>query len=153
MILIAGIGNVFFGDDGFGVQVAYLMSRTPPPDATVADYGIRAVHLAFELMTPYDACIVVDCMPRGGAPGTLYVVEPELDGSRAALPDAHGIDLSNVLDTVRELGGKVPPILIVGCEPATISPGMQLSAPVAAAVPGAADLVRELVANHPWRSS
>ena len=151
-ILIAGIGNVFFGDDGFGVEVAQRLGGTPPPDATVADYGIRAVHLAFELLAPYEACIVADCMPRGGQPGTLYVVEPELDG-RATLPDAHGIDLSSVLDTVREIGGTVPPILIVGCEPESISPGMQLSASVEAAVPGAIALIRELVENQAWRSA
>jgi len=76
-VLVAGIGNVFFGDDAFGVAVARAL--TPPPGVTVTDFGIRALHFAFELTTPFDLCIIADCMPRGGEPGTLYVLEPELD--------------------------------------------------------------------------
>ena len=72
--------------------------------------------------------------------------------SHAALPDAHGIDLSIVLDTVRELGGTLPRIVVVGCEPETIEPGMELSPRVEAAVPGAIELIRELISNEPQRS-
>ncbi|NVB83428.1 MAG: hydrogenase maturation protease [Kofleriaceae bacterium] len=151
-VLVAGIGNVFFGDDGFGVEVAQRLAGTLPPDAKVEDYGIRAVHLAFEL-SQYEACIVADCMPRGGTPGTLYVVVPEIDGTRAKPPDAHGIDIASVLDTVQEISGTLPRIVIVGCEPETIEPGMQLSPSVAAAVPGAIALIRDLVDNQAWRTS
>ena len=146
-VLVAGVGNVFFGDDGFGVEVARQLRPAPPQDARVTDFGIRALHLAFELLEPFELCIVADCMSRGGAPGTLYVLEPELDDARGSVGDAHGMSLRVVSCAVRELGGTLPRMLVVGCEPASIEPGIGLSARVAAAIPDAIALIRELVAT------
>jgi hydrogenase maturation protease len=145
-VLVAGIGNMFFGDDGFGVEVARRL-HTVPPGTRVSDFGIRAVHLAYELLSPLDLLVVVDCMARGGEPGTLYVVEPESADS-AALPDAHGISVPAVFALVRQLGGALPPTLVVGCEPETIEPGIGLSPRVARMIPGALDLIRELIASR-----
>lgn len=144
-VLVAGVGNVFFGDDAFGVEVARQLALAPPPDAKVADFGIRARHLAFELLTPFELCVVADCMPRGGAPGTLYVVEPEPGLAGGSVADAHAMNLQVVFSSVRELGGTLPRTLIVGCEPETIEPGMELSSAVASAVPAAVDLILELI--------
>lgn len=147
MILIAGIGNVFFGDDGFGVAVAQRLAGTPPPSSHVEDYGIRAIHLAFALLDPPELCILVDCMARGGAPGTLYVVEPDLD-TRGTVADAHGMNLPVVFAAVRELGGRMPRTLVVGCEPADLEPGIGLSVAVESAVPLAIELIRDLLVTH-----
>lgn len=146
-VLVAGIGNVFFSDDGFGVEVARQFSGALPPGARVADFGIRAVHLAYELLAPIDLLIVADCMARGGTPGTLYVVEEEHD-ARQAITDAHGMNLSIVSSAVHQLGGAMPPTLVVGCEPETIDPGLGLSARVTRAVPGAIGLIHELISRQ-----
>ena len=143
-VLVAGIGNVFFSDDGFGVEVVHQLGE-PPRDTRVVDFGIRAVHLAYELLEPLDLLVVADCMPRGGPPGSLYVVEPESDAGDVATPDAHAMQLPSVFASLRELGGKPPPTLVVGCEPESIAPGIGLSASVARAVPGAIELIRELI--------
>jgi hydrogenase maturation protease len=144
-VLVAGVGNLFFGDDGFGPAVAQRLREAQlPPGVEVAEFGIRGIHLAFELLDGPDVLIVADAVSRGGAPGTLYVIEPELDGE-AAPADAHGMDLRSVFAAVAAMGGKLPRIRIVGCEPATIEAGMELSEPVAGAVGEAARIVRELV--------
>lgn len=143
-ILVAGVGNVFFGDDGFGVEVARRLLAAPPDDTQVADFGIRGVHLAYELLAPFDLVIVADCMPRGGEPGTLYVVEPDVE-TCASPADAHGMDLPLVFAAVRELGGTLPRTLVLGCEPHAIEPGIGLSPSVERAIPGALDLIRELI--------
>lgn len=145
-VLVAGIGNIFFGDDGFGVEVAHRLAVSPPPDTRVADFGIRALHLAYELLEPFDLFVAVDCMPRGGTPGSLYLVEAETGGAAvAAVPDAHGINLPLVFSAVRELGGRMPPTLVVGCEPALTEATLGLSPAVTAAIPAAAELVRDVV--------
>jgi len=146
-ILVAGVGNVFFGDDGFGVEVARQLAAEPPPGTRVGDFGIRARHLAYELLAPLELCVVADCMPRGGRPGTLYVLEPEVTGLPVSVVDAHAMSLDTVFAAVRQLGGALPRILIVGCEPAAIEPGMGLSPTVASAVPAAIDLIRDLIAT------
>lgn len=143
MILIAGIGNLFFGDDGFGVAVAQHLVAAPPPDSRVEDYGIRALHLAFALLDAPDLCIIADCMARGGAPGTLYVVEPDLP-PEGTVADAHAMNLPVVFAAVRELGGTMPRTVIVGCEPADLDPHIGLSPAVEAAVPVALALIRDL---------
>src|SRR5262249_11136051 len=119
--LIAGVGNVFFSDDAFGVEVARRLATTPPHHARVVDFGIRTLRLAYELPEPVDACVVVDCVARGGAPGTLYVIEPEIE-STPVHGGAHGMDVAAVFATVRRLGGTMPRTLVLGCEPATVEP-------------------------------
>jgi hydrogenase maturation protease len=144
-VLVAGVGNLLFGDDGFGVEVARQLSGPLPSGTRVAGFGIRAVHLAYELLTAVDLLVVADCMSRGGPPGTLYVLEPEITDVPARMADAHGMSLPVVFATVRELGGVLPPTLIVGCEPETIEPQIGLSPVVAAAIPPAVDHIRTLI--------
>jgi hydrogenase maturation protease len=144
-ILVAGVGNVFFGDDGFGPAVAQrLRGAQLPPGVDVAEFGIRGIHLAYELLDGPDLLVVADAVRRGGEPGTLYVLEPELDGEPAQA-DAHGMDLRSVFAAVAAMGGTLPRIRIVGCEPASVEPGMGLSAPVANALGEAVRMVREIV--------
>jgi hydrogenase maturation protease len=148
-VLVAGIGNVFFGDDGFGVEVVRRLSAGPAlPGVEVADYGIRGLHLAYRLLDAPRLLVVVDVVLRGGAPGTLYVLDPELEGELdLGIPDAHRVDLPAVLAAVRALGGAPPPVRVVGCEPGSIVEEMGLSPAVARAVPEAVGMVRELVAR------
>jgi hydrogenase maturation protease len=145
-LLVAGIGNIFFGDDGFGPEVARALAAEPVRDVTIEDYGIRGLHLAYEMLAGYDRVILVDTMPRGRPPGTLYVVEPEMSDSGAA-PDAHRMDLENVFALIRMIGGESPPITIVGCEPSGIEETIGLSEPVRNAVSPAVDLVRRLITD------
>lgn len=150
-VLIAGIGNVFLADDGFGVQVAQrLVQRELPAGVKVADFGIRGMDLAYELQEDYDAAILVDAVPRGGTPGTLYVIEPDaIEGG--PMLDAHAMDPVRVLALARTLGTLPERVLVLGCEPATIGDlddeelRMGLSAPVAAAVDEAVALAESLL--------
>ena len=153
-ILVAGIGNIFQSDDGFGSEVArHLLAGPPLPEgARVVDFGIRGVHLAYELLDGYDAAILVDATARGGEPGTIYVIEPDVDAiesetglAEAGIVDAHGMDPASVLALVRSLGGHMDRLLVVGCEPADVEDGMGLSEPVAGAVEEACRVVRDLV--------
>jgi hydrogenase maturation protease len=120
-VLVAGVGNIFPGDDGFGVEVVRRMAARPLPDGVrAADFGIRSLHLAYELADhPEATAILVDAMARGGAPGTVYVIEPDPAG-QDAVPDAgaHGVTPDGVLALVRALGGAPGRVLVVGCEPA-----------------------------------
>lgn len=152
-VLVAGVGNVFLGDDGFGVEVArqLLLNADLPPDVKVADFGIRGVHLAYELCDGYELAILVDAVPRGGEPGTLYVIEPEPaedDPDEVPPLDAHGMDPAAVLSLLGVLGGHVERLLVVGCEPTTADERMGLSPPVAAAVAPAVTLVQDLINDH-----
>src|SRR5215472_11455416 len=196
-VLVAGVGNVFLGDDGFGVEVARRLARMDlPAGVAVGDYGISGMHLAYDLADGVETAILVDAMPRGGEPGTVYVVEPERQVARErsasgtprpdnrrsdsrgsdirgsdsrrsdsrgsdiprsnnlisddsahaiALFDGHGMQPDVVLSMLGTLGAEVGRVLIVGCEPATAEPGMELSAPVAAAVDEAVRIVLELI--------
>lgn len=138
-VLIAGVGNVFAGDDGFGVAVAEaLAGRALPPGVRAADFGIRGVHLAYELLDGYDALVLVDAVPMGEPPGTVAVVEPGAAGRDPAAVDAHVMTPDVVLATLARLGGALRRAVIVGCEPACLEPGIGLSPPVAAAVEPAA---------------
>jgi hydrogenase maturation protease len=143
-VLVAGVGNVFFGDDGFGPEVARALLSEPPGDTKVEDFGIRGLHLAYELLAGYERAILIDAVPRGEAPGTLYVIEPD-DEAPTGAPDAHRMDVQNVFAYVRVLGGEPPAVTIVGCEPQTVEPGMGLSEPVTRSVGAAAALVRRLI--------
>jgi hydrogenase maturation protease len=148
-VLVAGIGNVFLGDDGFGVEVARQLAAGPPIDgASVVDFGIRALHLSYALLDPPRLLLVVDACSRGEAPGTLFVLEPEdLPEDDGALADAHSMSLDTVLRSLRSLGGAPPPLRIVACEPACLDEGMGLSDAVARAVPRAVELVRREIAR------
>jgi hydrogenase maturation protease len=141
--LVAGIGNVFFSDDGFGVAVAAKLKARPlPGGVTVMDAGIRARDLAFELVDGgYDAAVLVDTVSRGGSPGTLYVIEPEPTCDAPPEFDGHSLTPGAVLATVRALGGCSTRVVIVGCEPGSLDEGMGLTPAVDAAIDGAIELV------------
>jgi hydrogenase maturation protease len=151
-VLIAGIGNIFLGDDAFGVEVVKrLVECSLPSEVTVADFGIRSYDLAYSLMQDWSLVILIDALPQGGTPGTLYVFEPELP-EEAAVPgtlDAHSMDPVAVLELVNALGGKVNHMLVVGCEPRTIESNAEgefaLSAPVRAAVNEAVEVIQGLI--------
>jgi hydrogenase maturation protease len=154
-ILIAGVGNIFLGDDAFGVEVARRLASRPLPEGVrVVDFGIRGFDLAFALMDAYDLAVLVDATPRGGPPGTLYVIEPEPEPPEAAevMVETHGMNPVNVLRLVRSLGGNPPPMRVVGCEPATLGsdeePALGLSAAVRPAVDEAVRLIEGLVAEY-----
>jgi hydrogenase maturation protease len=151
-VLVAGIGNIFLGDDGFGVEVVSRLADLRQPDVVVADYGIRGVHLALELLDGYDVLVLVDALPMGEPPGTVAVVELDIEASGAGdgprpVMDAHSMNPATVLDMLGSMGGQVGQVLVIGCEPLVIEEGMGLSAPVAAAVDAGAAAVRDLLAE------
>jgi hydrogenase maturation protease len=156
-ILIAGIGNIFLGDDAFGVEVVRrLASHEFPENVRVTDFGIRSYDLAYALIDGYDTTILIDACPRGELPGTLYVIEPDLndlaatDGEQEAV-DAHAMNPLSVLRMAKSMGGPLKRILLVGCEPETLGPEeglMGLSEPVEAALGDAVKLVESLVKKH-----
>ncbi|MFF6803716.1 hydrogenase maturation protease [Streptomyces sp. NPDC012616] len=152
--LVAGIGNVFLGDDGFGVEtVRRLAERDLPGRAEVVDIGVRGVHLAYQLLDGYDSLVLVDATSRGEAPGTLYVIEHDVGAAPsppAAAMDGHRMTPDTVLALLATLcagTGTEPPrrVLVVGCEPASVEEGIGLSAPVSDAVPRAVRLIEELL--------
>jgi hydrogenase maturation protease len=151
-ILVAGIGNVFLGDDGFGVEVARRLADVPLPEVVeVRDFGIRGMDLAYALQEGYETAILVDAGPRGETPGTVSLVEPEVDEGEIVL-DTHGMDPLRVLALARAMGHVPERVLVVACEPERIVRGEhdedlvgRLSDPVRAAVDEAVMLVRSLV--------
>ena len=160
-ILIACIGNIFLGDDGFGVEVARrLMNRQYPEGVQVRDFGIRGIDLAYTLLEDYDSLVLVDAVPRGSPPGTLFLIEPDLTGmspekgveAGIMALDAHSMDPVKVLAYARTLGARPIQTLLVGCEPTPLGgseedPEMQmgLSEPVQAAVDEAVKMIDSLV--------
>ncbi len=150
-LLVAGVGNVFFGDDGFGVEVVRRLAGRPMPETVrVVDFGIRGFDLACALTDGYAAAVLIDAVRRGGAPGTLYVIEPgdaESSGPVAA-PDPHGLHPAAVLSLAATMGDVCPHVRVVGCEPLTFGseeePVMGLSEPVGRAVEEAVRLVEAL---------
>lgn len=155
-ILIACIGNIFMGDDGFGVEVAQaLAARKLPDEVRLVDFGIRGFDLAYALLDGYDVTIFVDATSRGEAPGTLYTIEPDLDELEALDPQAmmletHGMNPMKVLAMVKSMGGNFKRILLVGCEPETLGPEeglMGLSEPVQRAVDEAVSMIELLVSG------
>ncbi len=156
-VLVAGIGSIFLGDDGFGVEVVQRLARkgSLPEGVRVADFGIRGFDLAYALQDGYDTTILVDACPRGDEPGTLYLVEPDLDAldsepGTTSFVDAHAMNPMAVLRMVKATNGEMKRVLLVGCEPATLGGEegqMGLSAPVEAAVDEAVRMVESLVAK------
>jgi len=150
-ILVAGIGNIFCGDDAFGVEVAQRFARrTLPEGVRVMDAGIRGLHLAHALLDGYSAAILIDTAQRGEPPGTLYVIEPETDDTAPADPSvsAHSLDPAKVLALLRSFGENCPRIRVLACEPLTFAGeegAMGLSAPVAAAVAPAIAMLDRLI--------
>ncbi len=152
-ILVAGIGNIFLADDGFGVEVVKrLAERELPENVEVRDFGIKGLDLAYALMEDYETVIFVDAVPRGEKPGTVYLIEPEIEEEGDAAIDTHGMDPVKVIRFARALGAKPVRTLVVGCEPQVILTGenyddmlMELSEPVQAAVDEAVKLVESLV--------
>jgi hydrogenase maturation protease len=147
-ILVAGVGNLFLGDDGFGPEVARRLAAQPlPDDVEVVDYGIRGMHLAYDLLEGYDALVIVDALPGAKPPGELTVLEVGPDDLGEGPLDAHGMDPVAVLANLDTLGGQLPRTLVVGCQPLDVSEGIGLSPAVSAAVDAAVALVGELVAD------
>ena len=147
-VLVAGIGNIFLGDDGFGVEVVkHLDGRVVPDGVKVADFGIRGVHLSYELLDGYDTLVLVDAMPLGEEPGTVAIFEPDIESIEASGMDAHSMNPAVVLGLLAGMGGHMPRVVLVGCEPLTIDEGIGLSDPVAAAVAPAAETVMQLLAD------
>jgi hydrogenase maturation protease len=162
-VLVAGIGNVFLSDDGFGVATVTRLREVVdrlPPGVEVVDVGIRGMHLAYQLLDGYHTLVLVDTAQRGGPPGSLYLLEHDLD--RPADPDrdrldAHRMDPTSVLEMLDQLAAgngldrPVRRVLVVGCEPASLDEGLELSEPVAAAVdravPALLDLCAQLIDN------
>jgi hydrogenase maturation protease len=153
-ILIAGIGNIFLGDDGFGVEVAQQLARCNlPASVRAADFGIRGFDLAYALQDGYETTILIDAFPHGQPPGTVYVVEPDLNDPVASLGqenfvEPHAMNPMNVLRMASAINGPLKRVLLVGCEPATLGGEegyMGLSAPVQAAIPEALKIVEQLI--------
>jgi hydrogenase maturation protease len=159
-VLVAGIGNIFLGDDGFGCEVVKrLASRNLPPDVRVVDFGIRGFDLGYALLDDYDLVILVDATPRGGSPGTLYQIEPELDDLRveknsdpAVLLETHHMVPVKVLAFAQFMGASLKRIVVVGCEPENLEDdadgAIGLSASVACAVDEAVSMVESIVSRH-----
>jgi hydrogenase maturation protease len=153
-VLIAGIGNIFFGDDAFGVEVARRLAQgTMPKGVRVVDFGIRSYDLAFAIMDGYDVIVLVDAVPRGEKPGTVYLIEPEMEETGEAafgVENAHGLNPTGVLQMVRSLGGQPSHLYLVGCEPAVLETEngeMGLTASVEAAIPRAMEMIHSLLSE------
>ena len=154
--LVAGIGNIFMGDDGFGVEVVRRLSERPARgDVSIVDFGIRGVDLTYALLDGYERVILVDAAARGGAPGTLYVIEPDFSSLDKPSPiglEAHGVVPARALSMAQAMGGRFPFVRVVGCEPAQVPAEddieVGLSPPVAAAVEPAVALIEELLETH-----
>ena len=153
-ILVAGVGNIFMGDDGFGVEVVQRLARRQlPPNVKVVDFGIRGIDLTYALLDGFRAAVLVDAMQRGEEPGTITIVEPEQpsmvdSAAEDLLISPHDLDPAKVLRLVKALGGNCQRLLLVACEPATFGNEeglMGLSSPVAAAVDHAVAAVETLV--------
>lgn len=151
-VLVAGIGNIFLGDDAFGVEVARrLVAETLPEGVRVVDIGVRSVELVYDLLEgDYDRVILIDAVERGGPPGSLYLIEPdepEERGSGSPLVDGHSLRPDHVIAMLHRLGGSVGSVRVVGCEPAHLGAAASLSEPVSASVDEAIRLVLRVAAE------
>jgi len=154
-ILVAGIGNIFFGDDAFGCEVVKeLGGRELSPLVRVIDFGIRSYDLAYAIMDNYTATILVDAVARGHKPGTVFLIRPDVDTLPEATPDGHSMNPASVLQLARSLGGEPKNLYLVGCEPSVLETEegeMGLSKIVQAAVPHAVETIEKLLHDllHP----
>ncbi|MQS17045.1 hydrogenase maturation protease [Streptomyces kaniharaensis] len=150
-VLIAGIGNIFLGDDGFGVETVRRLAGHPLPEGVeVVDVGVRGVDLAYRLLDGYRTAVLVDAAARGGEPGTVYLIEAEAEPVAVPVLDGHRMGPDAVLALLATLaagtGGRPPGrVLVVGCEPASVEEGIGLSTPVTAAVEEAVQVILRVV--------
>jgi hydrogenase maturation protease len=163
-ILVAGIGNIFLGDDGFGVEVIKrLASRNLPEEVRVADFGIRGFDLVYALQDGYETTILVDACSQGKPPGTIFVIEPELndheDHQSSSMIDTHGMNPMNVIRMAKAMNAPLNRLLVVGCEPETLGGEegqMGLSAPVDAALDEAVRVLESVVGrilDNTWQKT
>ena len=149
--LVAGVGNIFLGDDAFGVEVVRLLAERPVPEGVqIRDFGIRGVHLAYDLLDGCDLFVLVDAAARGEVPGTVTVLEvepPDPDSLTSPVMDAHDLTPDAIFAMLASLGGRPGRSLVVACEPTDVSAGMGLSEPVLAAVPHAVQTVKDILAG------
>ena len=154
-ILIAGVGNIFLGDDAFGVEVVQRLARRPAPEGVrVVDFGIRGLDLTYALLDGYETVVLVDATPRGGRPGALYVIEPDVgavSGDAGVLIEGHNMDPVKVLRLAAAMGAHVDRLILVGCEPTPMDEAddmrMEMSELVRAAVDEAVLLIESLIGN------
>lgn len=148
-ILVAGIGNIFLGDDGFGPEVMrHVLGQPLGADVRAVDYGIRGMHLAYDLLEQWRALILVDALPDRGAPGTLHIFEADHETlSPTAGLEAHSMDPAAVFATLNALGGAAPQTIVIGCEVENIEEGIGLSEAVTAAVPAAVAAINDVLAD------
>jgi hydrogenase maturation protease len=150
-VLVAGIGNIFFGDDAFGCEVAAeLLKQSWPDGVKIVDFGIRAYDLAYAIMNGYDVTVLVDAAPRGEKPGTVYLLEldPEkVETGDDEISDAHGLNTVRVLQLIRALGGRARNLYLVGCEPARLDGEgiIGLSEEIRDAVPIAVKMIEKII--------
>jgi hydrogenase maturation protease len=151
--LIACVGNIFLGDDGFGVEVARSLSKRQLAEGvSVKDFGIRGFDLAYALLDPWDLVVIVDALSRGEVAGTLYVIEPELNGPASAdtALNPHGMDPVRVLSLAASMGTISAQVMVVGCEPHDFGDELEgrmgLSSPIQSVVEAACDMILDLVA-------
>ena len=145
-VLVAGVGNIFFGDDGFGPEVLRVVASRPlPPGVRAVDFGIRGTHLAYELLDGWGALLLVDAVPNRGAPGALSAVEVQPDSIPDAPLDAHSMDPAAVFASLQALGGTLPRTVVLGCQVENTEEGIGLSVPVQAAVEPAVEAVLDVV--------
>ncbi|MCW2765832.1 MAG: peptidase [Nocardioides sp.] len=146
-MLVAGIGNLFCGDDGFGPEVVRRIAAAGdlPAGVRVVDYGIRGLHLAYDLLEGYDALVIVDAVPGAGEPGGVSVLTVGDDDLGAGECDPHGMAPVAVLASLSDLGGRLPPTYVVGCRPLDVGERIGLSAEVEAAIPEAMERVRAVL--------
>jgi hydrogenase maturation protease len=151
-VLVAGMGNIFLGDDAFGVEVARSLAQRPlPAGVRVADFGIRGFDLAYAFMDGYETVILVDATQRGGAPGTIYVIEPDREDPElepSAEIEAHAMNSAAVFRLVKSMGGQLPRTIVVGCEPESLGGedgAMGLTDPVQAAIMPAVLCIEEIL--------
>ncbi len=147
-VLVAGVGNLFLGDDGFGSEVArHLAGRDIPAHVTVTDYGIRSMHLAYDLLDGWDHLLLIDLLPSRGRPGAVHIIEIDPATVDNAAPDPHGMAPHSVLAAVGSLGGELPPTVLIGCEGADVREGIGLSPAVSDAVEPAVAAVLDLLTH------